>query len=107
MSATRSEMEGFARDCMMLALSTTDPVARERLLQMARSARRRNHLFCDGRDPNRRDELIRLAHTFLELANSAKADFAPVLEAVTDTMKEASEPVVRQQQQVQPPKKED
>jgi hypothetical protein len=36
MSATRSEMEGFARDCMMLALSTTDPVARERLLQMAR-----------------------------------------------------------------------
>jgi hypothetical protein len=31
MSATRSEMEGFARDCMMLALSTT-----ERLLQMAR-----------------------------------------------------------------------
>jgi hypothetical protein len=58
-------------------------------------------------DPNSRDELIRLAHTFLELANSTKADFAPVLKAVTDMMKEASEPVVQQQQQVQPPKKED
>jgi hypothetical protein len=58
-------------------------------------------------DPSSRDELIRLAHTFLELANSAKADFAPVLEAVTHMMKEASEPVVQQQQQVQPPKKED
>ena len=76
MSATRSEMEGFARDCMMLALSTTDPVARERLLQMARSARRRNHPFCDGRDPNRRDELIRLAHTFLELANGGGTNIA-------------------------------
>ena len=61
-------------------------------------------------DPNSRDELIRLAHTFLELANSAKsakADFAPVLEAVTDMMKEDSEPVVQQQQQVQPPEKEE
>ena len=58
-------------------------------------------------DPSSRDELIRLAHTFLELANSAKADFAPVMEAVSTTMKEASEPVVQQQQQVQPPKKED
>ena len=59
---------------------------------------------------SKRDELIRLAHTFLELANSAKsakADFAPVLEAVTDMMKEDSEPVVQQQQQVQPPKKEE
>ena len=51
------------------------------------------------------DELIRLADKFLELAKSAKADFAPVLEALTDMMKEASEPVV--QQQVQPPKKQE
>ena len=58
-------------------------------------------------DPNSRDELIRLADKFLELANSAKVDFAPVLEAVTDMMKEDSEPVVQQQQQVQPPKKEE
>jgi hypothetical protein len=43
-------------------------------------------------DPNSRDELIRLSHTFLELANSTKADFAPVMAAVTDMMKEASEP---------------
>jgi hypothetical protein len=57
-------------------------------------------------DPNSRDELIRLADKFLELAKSAKADFAPVMAAVTDMMKEASETVV-QQQQVQPPKKEE
>jgi hypothetical protein len=33
-------------------------------------------------DPNSRDELIRLADKFLELAKSAKADFAPVMAAV-------------------------
>jgi hypothetical protein len=58
-------------------------------------------------NPNSRDELIRLADKFLELAKSAKADFAPVMEAITGIMKEASEPVVQQQQQVQPPKKEE
>ena len=42
-------------------------------------------------DPSSRDKLIRLADKFLELAKSAKADFAPVLGAVTDMMKEASE----------------
>jgi hypothetical protein len=57
-------------------------------------------------DPNSRDELIRLADKFLELANSVKADFAPATEAVVAMMKEASEPVV-QQQQVQPPEKEE
>ena len=58
-------------------------------------------------DPSSRDELIRLADKFLELAKSAKSDFAPVVEAVTAMMKEASEPVVQQQQQVKPPKKEE
>jgi hypothetical protein len=58
-------------------------------------------------DPTSRDKLIRLADKFLELAKSAKADFDPVLEALTAMMKEASEPVVQQQQQVQPPKKEE
>ena len=43
-------------------------------------------------DPNARDELIRLADKFLELARSATADFAAVLAAVTDMMKEDSEP---------------
>lgn len=57
-------------------------------------------------DPSSRDELIRLADKFLELAKSTKADFDPLLEALTAMMKEASEPVV-QQQQVQPPKKEE
>jgi hypothetical protein len=57
-------------------------------------------------DPNSRDELTRRADKFIEVANSAKADFDPVLEALTAMMKEASEPVV-QQQQVQPPKKEE
>jgi hypothetical protein len=58
-------------------------------------------------DPSSRDKLIRLSDKFLELANSAKADFDPVLEALTAMMKEASEPVVQQQQQAQPPKKEE
>jgi hypothetical protein len=58
-------------------------------------------------DPNSRDELIRLADKFLELAKSAKADFAPVMAALTDMMKEASEPVVQQQQQAQPLKKDE
>jgi hypothetical protein len=49
-------------------------------------------------DPNSGDVLIRLARTFLELAKSAKADFAPVMAAVTAMMKEASEPAVQQQQ---------
>jgi hypothetical protein len=57
-------------------------------------------------DPSSRDELIRLADKFLELAKSTKADFDPLLEALTAMMKEASELVV-QQQQVQQPKKED
>jgi hypothetical protein len=57
-------------------------------------------------DPHSPGELIRLADKFLELAKSAKSDFAPVMAAVTDMMKEASEPVV-QQHQVQPPKKEE
>jgi hypothetical protein len=57
-------------------------------------------------DPSSCDELIRLADKFLELAKSTKADFDPLLEALTAMMKEASELVV-QQQQVQPPKKED
>jgi hypothetical protein len=57
-------------------------------------------------DPSSRDKLIRLADKFLELAKSAKADFDPVLEAVTHMAKEASELIV-QQQQVQPPKKEE
>jgi hypothetical protein len=43
---------------------------------------------------------------FFELANSVKADFAPVMEAIAAMMKEASELVV-QQQQVQPRKKEE
>ena len=55
-------------------------------------------------DPHARGELIRLSQVFLELAKSTPEDFAPVLEAVTDMMKEASEP--QQQQQIQP-KKED
>jgi hypothetical protein len=60
-------------------------------------------------DPNSRDVLIGLADKFLQLAKSAKADFAPVMEAVTTMMKEASEPAVQQQrqQEVQPPKKEE
>jgi hypothetical protein len=58
-------------------------------------------------DPSSRDKLIRLADKFLELAKSAKADFDPVLEAVTHMAKEASELVAQQQQQVQPPKKEE
>ena len=58
-------------------------------------------------DPSSRDELIRLADKFLELAKSTKADFDPLMEALTAMMKEASEPVVQQQQQVQPPKKEE
>jgi Family of unknown function (DUF6381) len=58
-------------------------------------------------DPNSRDELTRRADKFIEVANSAKADFDPVLEALTAMMKEASEPVVQQQQQAQPPKKEE
>jgi hypothetical protein len=58
-------------------------------------------------DPSSRDKLIRLADKFLELAKSAKADFDPVLEAVTHMAKEASDLVVQQQQQVQPPKKEE
>jgi hypothetical protein len=57
--------------------------------------------------PSSRDKLIRLADKFLELAKSAKADFDPVLEAVTHMAKEASDLVVQQQQQVQPPKKEE
>ena len=57
-------------------------------------------------DPNARGELMRLSQVFLELAKSTPEDFAPVLEAFTDMMKEPSEPVVQQQQQVQP-KKED
>jgi hypothetical protein len=49
-------------------------------------------------DPNARDELIRRADKFLELARSATADFDPLLEALTGMMKETSELVVQQQQ---------
>ena len=55
-------------------------------------------------DPNSRAELIRLADKLLELAKSARADFGPVLEAFTNMMKEPSEPVAQQQQQIQPKK---
>jgi hypothetical protein len=57
-------------------------------------------------DPNSRAELIRLAEKFLELAKSAQADFGPIAETLTKIMKESSEPVGQQQQQIQP-KKED
>ena len=39
-------------------------------------------------DPNSRAELIRLAERFIDLAKSVPSDFAPVLEALTDMIKE-------------------
>jgi hypothetical protein len=57
-------------------------------------------------DPNSRAELIRLAEKFLELAKSAQADFGPIAETLTKMMKDSSEPVGQQQQQIQPKKEE-
>ena len=66
--------------------------ARQKSEDLRREAARCREAAERTTDPNARDELIRLADKFLELARSATADFAAVLAAVTDMMKEDSEP---------------
>jgi hypothetical protein len=56
-------------------------------------------------DPHFRGELIRLSQVFL--AKSAPEDFDPVLQALTDMVKESSEPAVQQQRQIRPKKEDD
>ena len=89
------------------SLLKTGPPVTDKSEDLRREAARCREAAERSTDPNFRDELIRFADKFLELANSVKADFAPVMEAVAAMMKEASELVVQQQQQVQPPKKEE
>ena len=53
-------------------------------------------------DPNSRAELIRLAERFIDLAKSVPSDFGIVAQALSSMMTDHGEPVVQQQQQIQP-----
>ena len=53
-------------------------------------------------NPNSRAELIRLAERFIDLAKSVPSDFGIVAQALSSMMADHGEPVVQQQQQIQP-----